>query len=242
MITFRRILPFFAFLLALPLFAQKKAAVPSGPAILENVEKTTAGVQDYIAKLEAQVDMERLRVPKMTATMYYRKPDKVHFESPNFVMLPREGIALNPAVLRERYNASVVGEDTADGRNVVKVLLTGKQVKVRPNLLTLWIDPTVWTIVKMESVPYQGRVLRIAFTYAETGGYWLPATLKATFEMAERDTTMKRLDLGLQAPQLEELQRPIRNGTIFVKYLDYKINTGFSDDVFAKPENPPKGK
>ena len=238
----RQFLPLLVCLLAAPLLAQKKAPEPSAISILENVEKATAGVKDYIATIEAQVDMERLRVPKMTATMYYRKPDKVHFDSPNFAMLPREGIALNPAILLERYDPAVVGVEMVDGKKLTKLQLTGKQVKIRPNLLTLWIDPTVSTIMKMETVPYQGRVLRIEFTYAETEGYWLPVTLKASFEMAERDTTARRLDLGLQAPQLEEFQRPIRNGTITVKYLSYKINTGFSDDIFEKPESPPKSK
>jgi outer membrane lipoprotein-sorting protein len=223
--------------------AQKKTTELTAATILQNVEEATAGVQDFIATIEAEVQMERLRVPKMTATMYYRKPDKVHFTSTSFAMLPREGIVLNPALLRERYNPVVLGEEMADGKRIYKLQLTGKELKIRPNELIVWIDPAVWTIVRMETVPYQGRILRLAFTYEEqTGGYWLPATLKATFESAERDSTTKRLDLGVQAPQLEEFQRPIRNGTISVKYLEYKVNVGFSDDIFEKREGASKTK
>lgn len=224
-----------------PASAQKKAADLTAAAILQNVEKASSGVQDFVATIEAEVQMERLRVPKMTATMYYRKPDKVHFTSTSFAMLPREGIALNPALLRARYNAAVLGEEMTEGKKIYKLQLTGKELKIRPNELMVWVDPAIWAIVKIETVPYQGRILRLAFTYTEQpGGYWLPATLKATFESAERDSTAKRLDLGVQAPQLEELQRPIRNGTISVKYLEYKINVGFSDDIFEKREDSSK--
>lgn len=231
------------FLLTIVAVVRSNAQIPQASEMLRNVEKGVEGVQDFVATIEAEVSMERLRVPKMIATMYYRKPDKVHFTSTSFVMLPREGIVLNPTLLRERYDPLVLGEEMADGKKIYKLQLTGKELKIRPNQLMVWINPAVWTIVRMETVPYQGRILRLAFTYAEqTGGYWLPATLKATFEAAERDTSAKRLDLGLQAPQLEEFTRPIRNGMITVKYLEYKINVGFSDDIFEKREGAPKTK
>jgi hypothetical protein len=37
-------------------------------------------------------------------------------------------------------------------------------------------------------------------------------------------------------------QRPMRSGKITVKYLDYKVNVGLSDDVFGKPEETAKTK
>ena len=242
--SIRRIFPVLICLIVIPTYAQKKAPDANAASILQSMEKGSEGVQDFIVTLEAQVDMERLRVPNMTAVMYYRKPDKVHFSSTSFVMLPREGIVLNPALLRERYDPVVAGEELIDGKKVYKLQLTAKESKVRPGQLVLWIDPTVWTIVKMETVPYGGRVLRLSFTYSQQDGrYWLPATLKASFEAAERDSSAKRLDLGLPgAGQLEEMQRPMRTGTISVKYLDYKINTGFSDDIFEKREGAAKAK
>lgn len=226
-----------------PALGQNKAPESQGSVILQKVGREFEGIQDFVAKIEANVDMERLRVPKMTATMYFKKPDKVHFDSPGFAMLPREGMMMNPSVLRTRYDATVLGEETLDWMRVMKLQLTGKEQNIRPRQLFLWIDQSAWSIVKMESVPYQGRILRLQFSYAtQSGGYLLPQTLKASFEAIARDTTKSPLDIEMPAgSQMDELrQRVPRSGSITVKYLEYKINTGLSDDIFEKKENPPK--
>jgi outer membrane lipoprotein-sorting protein len=222
---------------------QKKAQESAGSAMMQNVGRGTEGIQDFVAKIEANVDMERLRVPKMNATLYFKKPDKVHVDSPGFAMLPREGVVLNAGTLRARYDATVIGEESIEGKKLVKLQLTGKAQNIRPRQLFVWVDQTAWTIAKMESVPYQGRILKLEFTYAtQSGGYVLPQTLKASFEVAARDSTQRLLDIDLpNAPQLNEMnQRAPRSGSITVKYLEYRINVGLSDEIFEKKENPPK--
>lgn len=229
---------------ALTLSAQKKTAQPSATTILEKVAKGFEGINDFVTTIEAEVDMERVRVPKMTATMYFKKPDKVHFSSSNFAMLPREGVMLNPAHLRERYEPQLLGEETVDGKNLYKLQLTPKEPKGRPGLLVVWVDPNSWTIARMESVPYQGRVLRIAFTYGlEAGTFWLPRTMQASFDLVSRDTLSRQPSLDIPDPD-DQMQRPrpIRSGKITVKYLDYRVNVGLSDEVFAKPEGAAKTK
>jgi outer membrane lipoprotein-sorting protein len=228
----------------IPAHAQKKVPDAAAAAMMQRVEKGSEGVRDFVATIEADVDMERIRVPRMSATMYFKKPDKVHFSSTNFAMLPREGIALNPALLRERYVPTMKGEEDLDGRKVQKLELTGKERNVRPGRLMLWIDPATWTISRIETVPYQGRTLRLSFTYAvQAGGFVLPQTMRASFEIVERDSSQKQLNLDIGAPpQLDEAPRPSRSGSITVKYLEYKVNVGLSDDIFEKREEVPKAK
>ena len=224
-------------------YGQQKTQESAGSAILQNVGRVYEAIQDFVAKIEAKVDMERLRVPKMNATLYFKKPDKVHFDSPGFAMLPREGVVLNAGTLRARYDAAILGDESVEGRKLTKLQLTGKEQNIRPKQLLVWVDQASWTIVKMESVPYQGRILRLEFTYAtQSGGYVLPQTLKASFEAVARDSTQRPLDLDLpNAPQLNEMnQRVPRSGSIIVRYLEYKINVGLADDIFEKKEVPPK--
>jgi outer membrane lipoprotein-sorting protein len=228
----------------LTLPAQKKTPQPSAAAILENVEKGFEGISDFVTTIEAEVDMERVRVPKMKATMYFKKPDKVHFSSSNFAMLPREGVMLNPAHLRQRYNPELLGVDTIDGKSLYKLQLTPKEPRSRPSQLQVWVDPNTWTIARMESTPYQGRIIHVAFTYSlEANKFWLPSTMQASFELAARDTMSRELNLDIPNPD-EQMQRPrpMRSGNITVKYLDYKVNVGLSDDVFEKQEGAAKVK
>jgi outer membrane lipoprotein-sorting protein len=226
------------------LTAQKKSPQPTAAVILENLEKGFEGINDFVSTIEAEVDMERVRVPKMKATMYFKKPDKVHFSSANFAMLPREGTMLNPSHLRQRYDPVLLGEDTSDGRALYKLQLTPKEPRNRPSQLMVWVDPNSWTIARMESIPYQGRVLRVAFTYGlEAGRFWLPRTMQASFDLAARDTMSRQPSLDL--PDLDDSPqrpRPMRSGNITVKYSDYKVNVGLTDDMFEKREGEAKSK
>jgi outer membrane lipoprotein-sorting protein len=237
------LLVFFFCCPVLTLSGQKKTQESPGSAILQKVAGGTEAIRDFVATIEATVDMDRLRVPKMKATLYFKKPDKVHFDSPGFAMLPREGVVLNAATLHTKYDATVLGDESVDGKKLLKLQLTGKEQTIRPRQLLVWVDQAVWAIAKMESVPYQGRVLRLEFTYAvQSGGYLLPQTLKASFESTARDSTQRPLDIDMpNAPQLGEFnQRAPRSGSITVKYLEYRINTGLSDEIFEKKENTPK--
>lgn len=217
------------------------AHAQNASTILNNVEKGFEGIDDFEVTLEADVDIERVRVPKMQATMYFKKPDRVHFTSSSFVMLPREGIVVNPSLLRERYNASELGKDTLDGRIVHKLQLDAKAAQIRLRQMLLWVEPSNWTIVRMETMPYQGRVLRLSFAYELVGGtHWLPRTLQASFETTGRDTTdrMELLQVDPDTPQRSEMRRPLRSGTITVRYSDYKLNVGLPDELFEQQNRP----
>ncbi len=75
----------------------------TGEEILKKVESQVAGVQDYTVSLGVTVDLERLNVPPMHVTMYYKKPDKVRFASDGFALLPKEGIGIGAGGLVSKY-------------------------------------------------------------------------------------------------------------------------------------------
>lgn len=231
----------FYILISLTLFCGGSATaqqLPSALEMLKNVEHTMEGVTDYTVDLQAEVDMERMRIPKMLAKMYFKRPNKIHFESSSFAMLPREGIALDPKVLRENYDASFLATEQFETQKVYKIQLAAKGVRTRLRQLFIWIDPYNWTIVKMETIPYQGRVLTVTFTHEmQEGKYWLPQTMHASFEASGRDTAGSRSDSGFSpTPQWDEMQRPPRSGSIHVTYSNYTINLGLSDELFERRE------
>jgi len=228
-------------LLSLTALGQKKGEVLAAAAMMENVERGFEGIRDFEVTIEATIDMERMRVPKMTGTLYFKKPDKIRFASTNFIMVPREGIVVNPSILRERYQPALAGEEENGGKKLYKLQLTAKAEKIRPRLMTLWIDPSNWTIVKMETVPYQGRILRSSFEYElQEGKYWLPRRLLTSFDVAARDTT-RQFELEVEPPpQFEQMRRPPRSGTITVLYSSYKVNVGLSDEIFERREGTVK--
>jgi outer membrane lipoprotein-sorting protein len=209
----------------------------TGEEVLRRVEAQLATVQDYVVELEAHVDMERLRMPPMEATMYFKKPDKVHFEAPGFAMLPREGIVLNPTWLRENFDATLSGEDTVRGERAYKLLLLAKEANVRVRQANVWIDPKTWTVTKLETMPYQGRTVAVVFTHAMVeGGVWLPQEFVADLGLAAPQVDNSfRLNTPY-TPQINEAQRPPRTGKVTVRYSNYRVNVGLRDELFERKE------
>ncbi|MBF8248946.1 MAG: hypothetical protein HW374_1746 [Bacteroidetes bacterium] len=223
------------FLVLLFLAAPQKKTSASADEIMRRVEQNSEGVLDFVVSLEGEISMERLRVPRTTATMYYKKPDKVTFDSPGFGLVPREGVLMNATVLRQRYNSTFVGDDTAWGKKALKLQLAAKDAKTRLRELQLWVDPDNWTIVRAQVTPYEGRILTLDFTYAQQGGtYWLPKRMIATFGTTSQESVRPRLDSNPSpAGQLEEMQRSTpRSGSITINYLNYRINTNLPDSLF----------
>ena len=218
------------------LFAQNAPKIQNADEILAKVVKGFEEVNDFSAGIDAEINMDRMQIPKMHADLFFKKPDKVHFSSQGFLLVPREGIAFNPSVLKEHYLTSSAVRDSVNGKQMFKLLLAAKDAKTRLRALTIWVDPIHWTVAKIETIPYEGRSLSMIFTYEfQQGKYWLPSELVASFA-SESDRAEKDSSLSIGG-QVDAAQRSMpRSGKITVVYSNYKVNIGLSDELFDKKE------
>ncbi|HVN47997.1 MAG TPA: hypothetical protein VMU30_04160 [Bacteroidota bacterium] len=207
--------------------------------VMENVVKAFEPVQDFTVNIEAEVQMEGIQVPHMKALLYFKKPDKIHFSSQQFLMVPREGIVINPEQLRNNYDAVIVQEEKPDHPDWIKLQLAASKASVRVRQMSIWVDPANWAIVKMETVPYNGRTLSFNLTYAlQNQKYWMPAKVIASFGMQTESTEEKNnaADMNMQPLSNERPRSTPRNGSVTITYSGYTINAGIDDAVFEKKE------
>ncbi len=225
-------------LVALPAESQR---LPSGAEVLQQVVKGVEGVEDYEVSLQADVHMDRVRIPKAMATMYFKKPDKVHFDSPSIAMMPREGIAFNSEAVLEQYTAQMIGEDTVQGSKVFKLQLAAKAATARLRQLFIWVNPENWTISRLQTIPYEGRILTMDFVYGlQVEKYWMPISLTARFGLLDDGGPARLQADSSSAPEtpLDQMQpRGPRSGSISIIYSNYKVNIGLSDDIFKSTQN-----
>lgn len=215
--------------------------LPSGADVLQKVENGVEGVQDYVVNLQTDVHMERLRIPRAIATMYFKRPDKIHFDSPSIVMMPREGIVFGSVAVLEQYTAETIGEDTVQRVKNFKLQLAAKSATARLRQLFIWVNPETWTISRLQTIPYEGRILTMGFTYGlQEGKYWMPVSLTARLGLLdEARPPMQSLDSS-STPEtpLDQIQpRAQRSGSSSIIYSGYKINVGLSDDLFKPAPN-----
>ncbi len=203
--------------------------------ILANVQKQFEQINDYTVTLHATVNIEHLNIPDMTVKLYFKQPDKIHIESKNFAMLPKEGIALTPSLLIARFDATLVETEHADKGNIYKLHLISKP---EPGKLTIesyvWVDGTDWIITRFESLPSENKRVTVAFQDTLIDGkYFLPSKISASFGSPAADTTSVSSSEGTGMRP----QRIPRKGSITILYSDYKVNTGLPDELFEKKDN-----
>lgn len=206
-------------------------AQPSGEQILKNIEANYAGIQDYTVTLDVAVDLERLKVPKMKATMLYKQPDKITFKSEGFALLPKEGVGFTPGNLRARFE--VVNVESREAQYLLTMTLKNDKTKLRKAFIS--VNASNWTVSSITTPQFDGRQMNAQFTYQRVDGYWLPATLNVTFSS---DTTdVEPADPFAQMPGAMRSSQIPRKGSIAVRYSEYKINTGLTDEAFENGMN-----
>jgi len=227
----KQVVSLLTLLLITPASHAQVSAALSGDQILQRVEGGFAGIDDYTVTLDVTVDIERLKVPPMHVTMYFKRPEKVHFETDGFALLPREGMALSTGRLRSRYSIESVRKEVLDGTTVQVLTLKSRTDRSKLHDVLLYVDPEHWTASQFVSPLPDGRIMTAAFRYQQVDGHWLPSSLVVHFASAPTDT----VDLNI-FEQITPTRRPQlpRNGTITVSYSNYRLNSGLSDEIFER--------
>ena len=219
------------------LLCAEVSAQVSGDAILKKVEELYATISDYTVTLDIVANLERLSVPPMHVTMYFKKPDKIHFDAEGFALLPREAIGLNIGRIASRYSVESVEKELIDGDDDFKLTLKAKDENNRLRTLSLYVNPNRWTPDRIVSPLLDGRTMTALFQHQRVERRWVTSLLTVQFSSSVGDTSdanppdMTPPPLRTQVP---------RTGSITIRYSNYRINTGLSDDVFERKNPAPQ--
>jgi outer membrane lipoprotein-sorting protein len=211
-------------------FAQSKDA----NKILSGVKDKFAKVKDYQADVVAKLDMEFVKVPESTATVYFKQPDKFKIVPKGFSMIPKQSLNFSPAQLLKGDNTAVyVRPDVIDKvkMDVIKVIPNADTSEVL--LSTMWIDPAQSIIRKVETTTKHGGTVITELSY-DAKSIPLPSVLKFSFNMGDA----KVPDMAVQkdgSNQKSGMNRPTRiKGSVIMTYSNYKINKGLPDNIFEE--------
>ena len=204
----------------------------SGEEILKRVEENFPGVQDYTVVLDVTTNVERLNIPPMQVKMFFKQPDKFHFESDGFALLPREGLAFSASKTLSRFVIVNTDEDTLLQRRQFRLMLRPKDARAKVTSLLVYIDQGLWKPTRVVSSFFGGRTITATFAYERQGEYLMPSLLTVDLAAgALGDTSDQAAEMD--TPQMARSPIP-RKGTVTIRYSDYEINTGLDDEIFNK--------
>ena len=226
---------------SIAIFGQQKNA----DKLLQNVIQKFDKVNDYQADLSLKVDITFAKIPDMKATIYFKRPDKVHIESKGFALLPKQSVNFSPSeLLKGDHTALYVKSEMLDGHNtdVIKIIPSNDSSDVI--LSTLWIDESESLIRKVVTNGKNTGTTTINLAYDNTK-YSLPSKIVFSFNLG--NVEMPEQMQQQQMPQQNQAQSNNRRnrlqsitGTVTVIYSNYKINKGIPDSIFEEKNNSGK--
>jgi len=163
--------------------------------------------------------------------MYFKQPDKTHFESEGFAILPREALRLNAQGLRKRFTVEQAVKDTFAGKPVYRLRLISKGESANVRRLTILVDPAASTLLSVEGGTSDNRKMKAVFEYQRVQDIPVPSRLVVEFVAEIPQTDMGSMDQN-RAPAG-------RKGTITIEFTDYILNSGLSDELFTKESKQP---
>ena len=201
-------------------------------AIIDSVRYRLEKINDYQADIEIEVDVDFIQMPVKHARIYYKKPDKVKFESDEFIMLPKRGFDKQVTdILDEPFSAINIGRELLNGRphDVIRIVPLGKRPEVV--LATWWIDSENFLISRNESTLKKEGNFTVDFIYGEPG-ISLPTEMIFTIEIEKLSIPLKFIGKSEGLDIDREKMKENNTGKVFIRFDHYRINTSLPDNFF----------
>jgi outer membrane lipoprotein-sorting protein len=225
----------FFFLSANGAFAQDPQ--PSAEDILNRMQASFNTIEDYVVTLEATIEMKGVNIPRREATLFYKKPDKIHIESKGLMFLPKQPMVLNAHYLREKFSPSDVQKEATDGNNILYRLKFAPKEEGADIRIVIWVEDKHWSIKKMEITRFKGGVIVAHVEYMMIKGkYWLPRNVLVKLTIpAGRHRFHVFEDPGEVEDWKKNDSPQIRKGIVTISFKQYRgVNAGLSDEVFKR--------
>ena len=201
-------------------------AGPSARDVLKSASAHFEKIRDYTAEIDVSVDSPKVHMPRMAATIYYKRPDKLHIESKDgFAMLPKQGVLIgNPVKDFLKSPKPVFRESERVGDCDCYVIQGMYEKDGREVDSTFWIGKKDRLVRRVVVNPEWGPTIKVDVRYEKVAGkYWMPSSTTARVSLPP-----------FPGERVEE--EPVKGEPTVVKvdFRDYRVNSGLSDRVFRK--------
>ncbi len=225
------------FIISSSAFCQSRNA----DTIINNVKKAFDRVKDYVVDVTIRTDIKFVKVPDMHAKVYFKQPDKVHFESEGFALLPKNGMFTSPmSFLNDNYTAVYVKDENFEGYNTSVVKVIPLNDKGNLVLTTLWIDQSGNVIRKAEATTKTNGTLSLVLDYNKNMTYPLPDSMVLSLDVPNFNAD-RRMRGNFNEEHKNNNEGMIK-GKIYIAYSGYIVNKGIPDSLFAKNKSDSFGK
>lgn len=206
--------------------------------LFSEVRKKLNGIKDYTADVRMVIDVSYMKVPPLGGKLYYKSPDKLKLERKGGItILPKKGINMSLNTSIPEGEATIIdgGYATVDGRELRVLKVVPDNDKQGIILTKMWIDEDRKLVLQTETTTRDNGTIVMELEFDKYAQYALPD--KVVFRLDVKGYKLPQgitmdYDAGSDLKMAEGDENKKTKGKIKITYLNYKINTGLSDDIF----------
>lgn len=180
-------------------------------------------IHDYQAHVKVQVRMEGVDIPDRTATLYYKKPDKLMIQSDQIILLPRQAVLYMHelgAQVHKQAKVLLIGKISKPQKlTYVMKIIPKKDNPAKPLRILVYLDGKRWTVDTMKIYENAKLMVQLDAKYTHVNGkFWLPSSLTLRLATA----------IGAHHGSAN------KGGTASITFSDYRVNLGLGDEFFEQ--------
>jgi len=196
-------------------------------------------VKDYVATVDMKIDVSFIKVPKLKGKLYFKAPDKMKLERNGGIsILPKNSINMTVNNLLPPSGATVIdaGIDNIKGVSV-RVLKVIPDTEGDIVLSKIWVDEKRLLALKTETTTRDNGTVKMELEFGKFEKQALPD--RVTFYLDVKDFKLPKgvtmdYETNQQPTPKPEEKGKMKKGKILINYLDYTVNKGIADNVFAE--------
>ncbi len=197
-------------------------------------------IKDYEANVKMKIDIAYMRVPPLNGKLYFKAPDKMKLERNGGIsILPKRSTNMALGNLMPNQSATVIdaGTETINGKQlrVIKVVPNTEQGDIV--LTKIWIDEQRVLAMRTETTTRENGTIKMDLEFGKYEKQGLPDKVIFYIDTKEfkipKGVTMD-YDGATKADVEKAASKKPKKGRIQIEYMDYTINKGLPDAIFAE--------
>jgi outer membrane lipoprotein-sorting protein len=219
------------------LFFTSIFAVDDPKALIKQVNKKFALVNDYTASVDMKFNVPGVRMSNMNGKVFFKKPNKFRVRTKGIFFLPRHNPIQNIAAMLQdtsSYTSIISGYETVDGNNCAIVNIIPIHSEGELILGKFWIDTKEILVLKAQITTKNNGTIETKSMYGSQKLNALPDQIILNFEMRKlKMPKMMSVDLNKKSKDKSKDDKK-ELGSITMNFTNYKINAKLGDEVFTE--------
>jgi len=194
-------------------------------------------IQDYEVDIRLSVKIPGFRMPSRKIHYLYKYPDMNKIETRGFAVVPKQGIQPFFTFISDSLELDHVKDTTFQGRPVHEYAYEDTFMN-RPGQIGFFIDVDTGNIYQVWAMHEEIRFFEMTTGYAYIDEIYIPSETNILMKFPPDFRNIQRM--GKKWNEMQDFEALMTDewldGSITIKFSNYKINRGIPDDRFLQEE------